>query len=221
MLRKSLITLSVAALCATLFIPASAQDTGTNSAANSSDAGIEATRMVPATAAIKKTIDSNKLKPGDSFSITLTAPAQLMHGPKLPSGTELVGNVATDDTNFGGTSKLVLRFTQANLKGGKVVPIKATIVGVYGPEVSNASGTPISPGDQYPNTWTPQTVQIDQVGALSGIDLHSKISSENSGVFVSTRKDNVKLEAGSEIALAIEESGQGSQSISSTTQPTP
>ena len=54
-----------------------------------------------------------------------------------------------------------------------------------------------------PNDWTPATVQIDQENVASGVDLHSKISSQNSGVFVSTKKDDIKLRAGSEIQFAI------------------
>lgn len=46
-------------------------------------------------------------------------------------------------------------------------------------------------------------LQIDEIGALSGVDLHSRIASKNSGVFVSTKKDDMKLSAGSEFALAI------------------
>ena len=38
---------------------------------------------------------------------------------------------------------------------------------------------------------------------VSGVDLHSKISSQNSGVFVSMKKNDVKLKAGSEIQFAI------------------
>ena len=38
---------------------------------------------------------------------------------------------------------------------------------------------------------------------MSGVDLHSKIADSNSGVFVSTKKDDVKLPRGYGIALAI------------------
>jgi hypothetical protein len=38
---------------------------------------------------------------------------------------------------------------------------------------------------------------MDQENVVSGVDLHSKISSQNSGVFVSTKKADIKLHAGS------------------------
>ena len=58
-------------------------------------------------------------------------------------------------------------------------------------------------GDQEPNSWNRQFTQVDQIGALSGVDLHSKISSQNSGVLVSTKKDDIKIKDGTELALAI------------------
>jgi hypothetical protein len=117
----------------------------------------------------------------------------------------LIGSVATDDMQLAGTSKLALRFSQAQLKNGQVIPIKATIVGVLPSESSNPEDgvTPGVGGDQAQTGWSNGTLQVDQIDALSGVDLHSKIASANSGVFVSTRKNDVKLSKGSEIELAI------------------
>jgi hypothetical protein len=44
---------------------------------------------------------------------------------------------------------------------------------------------------------------LDQLDVAPGVDLHSNIASQNSGVFVSTRKDDVKLKQGSQIQFAI------------------
>jgi hypothetical protein len=41
------------------------------------------------------------------------------------------------------------------------------------------------------------------VGAFHDVDLHSSITDANSGVLVSTKKDDVKLVAGSRLSLAI------------------
>jgi hypothetical protein len=165
----------------------------------------EAMRMVPARAALDRNLDANKVKSGDEFRAELVKKVQLDNGPLLPEGTVLVGRISTDDMNVGGTSKLALRFTHANLKDGQVVPIKATIVGIYGPETMSSEDYPVARGDEVPNTWNDGTLAVDQIDALSGVDLHSKIASRNSGVFVSTKKDNFKLTAGSEFALAIAE----------------
>lgn len=112
----------------------------------------------------------------------------------------LVGTIATDQMRAGGTSTLALRFTEALMKTGKMVPIRADIMGVAGP-VADA------PDPNYPNEaltpWDGKNTQIDETGALSGFDLHSSIGSQNSGVFVSKKKDDMKLSAGSQISLAI------------------
>jgi hypothetical protein len=163
----------------------------------------EAMKMVPARAALDHTLDADKTKPGYEFRATLAKSVRLDNGVELPSGTMLLGRVATDDMNEAGTSKLALRFTQADLRDGQVVPIKATIVGVFKPESMNSEGYPVAPGDQVPNSWNDGTLAVDQINVLSGVDLHSRISSRNSGVFVSTKKDDVKLNSGSEMTLAI------------------
>lgn len=55
----------------------------------------------------------------------------------------------------------------------------------------------------YAATWTPNTLQVDQLNVVSGVDLHSRIHSKNSAVFVSQSKDDVKLDRGSQLTLAI------------------
>ncbi len=91
---------------------------------------------------------------------------QLKNGPELPKGTMLVGTAATGDAQAGGTSKLALRFTEAKLKDGKSIPIKATIVG-YFPMNS------LERNDR--NIWNPASQKVDRAGVTSGDDLHSNI----------------------------------------------
>lgn len=199
MKREAVVSLSaIAALSLALFLPKNVQALKANNSTASQNAAstmgqTEANRMVPAEAILAKTIDSRKAQAGQQFSATLSDKVQLKNGPELPRGTELIGTVATDDMHASGTSRLALRFTQAQLKDGKTIPIKATIVSLY-----NADG-----GDSYdPNFWTPDVLRIDQERALSGVELHSRIADRNSGVFVST-KDEVRLPRGYGIALAI------------------
>lgn len=163
----------------------------------------EAAQMVPARAALLHTLDAKKDQPGSAFQAKLAKAVRLQDGTMLPAGTTLIGTVATDDMQVNGMSKLALRFTAARLKDGKTIPIRATIVGLFAPKDESGSGYPITPGEQYPNTWTPKSLQVDQLGVASGVDLHSKIASNNSGVFVSRTRDDVKLNGGSEVALAI------------------
>jgi hypothetical protein len=163
----------------------------------------EAMQMVTARVALKQDVDADKSKQGDPIRTTLADKVFLKNGTELPAGTAILGVVATDDMQLNGASKLALNFTKAELKNGKVVPIKATIVGVYPPESVDGSGNPVKPGDQEVGTWTDRALAVDEIGALPGVDLHSKVDSGNSGVLVSTTKHDMKLKWGSEIALAV------------------
>ncbi|MFZ0743360.1 MAG: hypothetical protein WAM85_03095 [Terracidiphilus sp.] len=203
------LTLSIAAFSLAFLSPNIARSQNTQSAetsqaaTNSPGGSNEAMQMVPARAALIQNLDARRAKPGQEFRAKLSDTVHLKNGTELPHGTTLIGVVATDKMETAGQSRLALRLTQADLKDGKVVPIKATIVGVFPPEFENRDGNIVAPGDQQPNSWNSGVLQVDQIGALSGIDLHSKIAALNSGVFVSSKKDDVKLKQGSELTLAI------------------
>lgn len=178
------------------------------SSSSSSSWRSEASEMVPARAAINHTLDAKDARPGQEFQAKLPNKVHLKNGPELPAGTVLVGKVAQDDMQQSGKSKLALCINEAKLKDGKTIPVKATIVGVYGPGEGRSEAYPVAQGDQVPNTWTQQVQQVDQLNAMSGIDLHSRIGSQNSGVLVSTKKDDIKLKNGTELALAIAAQGE-------------
>ena len=210
MKREVLVCLSVTAVSFALFIPqfARAKSTDKPNAIQNTVQPIagrsEAMKMVPAQAVLMKDIDARKAKVGQQIRAKLYKTVHLKDGTDLPSGTRLIGTVAADDLQAG-ASKLALRFTKAQLKNGKIVPIKATIVGFFPPVSYDSGGDPVSPGDQAANTWSSSTLKIDQLGVLSGVDLHSAIASPNSGSLVSSKRKDVTLQAGSELALAIAE----------------
>ncbi len=163
----------------------------------------QAQDFVPAQANLKGTLDAKKAQPGHDVKAVLTHTVQLKDGTKLPHGTTLVGTVETTNMNAGGNSTLTVKFTQAQLKDGKQVPIAATIVGVAPPvNTGNAdqADTPVAV------PWDGRAMQFDVHGVMSGVDLHSRIAGENSGTFVSSKKD-VKLSNGSQLALAISPQG--------------
>lgn len=161
----------------------------------------EASRMVPVRVRLDGTLDTRRTQPGHAVQATLREPVQLQNGQFLPKGATLLGVVTKDSTESAET-KLALRFDRARLKNAETFPVQATIVSVYSPSPMHRSN-PTGAADEPSNFWNGRTVQISQVNALPGVDLHSQIAGANSGVLVTNRKNEVKLRKGSRLALAI------------------
>jgi len=190
-------TLALTAVISALSMPALAQSvtgTGSQNMVASADpaAASEAAQMVPAIAALPHTFDAEK---DSTFKAELTQKVTLSNGTVLPPRTVLSGKVTREDTQSAEKSEFAVRLDQAELKDGKTVPIKATIVGIRHPGSDN--------NYTEPNKWTSQTLTIEQLNAVSGADLHSQIGSNDSAVLVSTKKHEVKVPAGSQLQLAI------------------
>ncbi len=210
MKHKARTSLSIAATCLAFLLP---QLTLAQSSANSermsndstqASARSEAMQMVPVEVTLTRELNARKVEPGYKFQTTLQDKVQLKNGPELPRGTVLTGTVVSDKMQAGGTSRLALRFTKAELKDGMRIPIEAAIVGVLGPPGGWGTfgyGNAPSPGEQ----WNSGILKMDVIGVEPGVDLHSSIGAKNSGVFVSTKKSDVKLADGSRITLAIAE----------------
>ncbi len=185
---------ALVAVISALSMPALAQGTSGPGSQDSIGAS-EAAQMVAATATLRHTLDSDKNQLDSTIQAELYGKITLSNGTILPAHTVLIGKISRDDKNAG-TSEFALRFDQAQLKDGKTVPIKATIVGIRRPS---------SDSDDYAtsNDWTSQTLTVQQLNVVSGVDLHSEIASNDSAVFVSTKRHDVKVPAGSDLKLAI------------------
>jgi hypothetical protein len=201
---KSLQILAIA-VAASLPFSLHAQSVSQDTSSTADAGQQEATLMVPANAELLQTIDAGKIESGNQFKVKLAETVHLNNGPELHSGTILVGTV-TKDGEQSGAPKLTLRFTQATLKDGTVVPIKATIVGVARPDTNDFQGNSVAPGNQEPNNWTSETLQVKQLNAASHADLDSEIASDDSGVFTSQDNQDVKIKAGTELMLAVAKS---------------
>lgn len=158
-------------------------------------AATEAAQMVPAIAELTHILDADKDHLDSTFEAQLNGKITLSNGIILPSHTVLIGKVTRDDMPATGAAEFAVRFDQARLKDGKTLPIKATIVAIRRP----------TSGSDYveSNDWTSQTLVFEQLKAVSGADLHSQIADNDSAVFVSTRKHDVKVPAGTQLNLAI------------------
>ena len=222
MIRTSIRTpvraLAIATILSILSLPLLAESAkaaaSATTTASSSDSAAAMAR-VPAQAILTKTLDARKMQAGATFEAKLDGKVHLANGTELPSGTILKGTVAGDDMNVAGNSKLVLRFETAQLKDGRSIPIKATIVGLQTPSNQVMMEPSAGYAEPTPNDWTSGTAGVNQIGVTSGVDLHSDLNSQNSGVFVATTKDNVKLDQGSAVNLAIAAAQPGAQAQSS------
>ncbi len=200
MKSQAMISLSAAVLSFAFFSGTVQARAAQGESSNSSADRALAMRMVPAQVTMTKTLDAKKAQAGQQFEAELNSNVKLRGGQELPHGTVLVGTIVSDEMNSKGTSKLALRFTQARLKDGKTIPVQAVITGIYSEGSLNA---------QYGNnTWTPGQVDLQQNAAIGGLSLHSHIGAADSGT-LETKKDNVKLNRGSALSLAIT-SDQGS-----------
>jgi hypothetical protein len=197
---KTLFALTIALACCT--VPGSVRAQAANSQDNTdSPAAVSAVaQMAPAQAVLAQELDTKNARPGQQFKAVLSDTVHLKSGVELPRGTTLVGTVATEGAPEGAKTALALRFTQADLKSGKMIPIEATIVGIA-PPVDNMGDS--SSEQTSPEAWDGAEMQFDMIGVLSSVDLHSRIAGENSGVFVSATKSNIKLAERTQLALAI------------------
>jgi hypothetical protein len=206
--------LALATVASLLSIPALAQ-TQDNQPAQDTQTSAEhlgaqqALQLVPAKAILSRTVDQRNDRPDSTVEARIRNKVTLSDGTVLPSGALLIGKVVQDDAPAAtGKSELALLFNQARLKDGTVIPVKATIVGLYTPGSGDSADT-ADPDNNMPNSWTPKTSDVDQIAVTSGVDLHSNLASDNSGVLISSTRRNIKLNAGSELQLAIGPSHNG------------
>jgi hypothetical protein len=149
-------------------------------------------------------LDANKLAPGATIQTRLVEAVHLPDGTTLPRGSWLDATVEQDDMQIDGKIKFALRFTDAKTKDGKTIPIKAMIIAVA-TQVEPVANDPDLLETMLPvsGNLNNQTQGVDALGVASGVDMYSKTSSQNSGVFVTTKKNDVKLPNGTKLALAI------------------
>jgi hypothetical protein len=177
---------------AALLLPAiahAAPNTSASPAANSITAGV---------VELTQQLDARKLTKGATVQTRLMSTIHLPDGTKLPSGTLLTATVENDSLQDGNV-RLALRFTAARLKNGQTLPIAARIVAV-----STGADNDGEPDDEVvPDTLDTASTSDQVLGVVSGVDLNSKISSPNSGVFVSKTKADVKIPNGTQFELAL------------------
>lgn len=150
-------------------------------------------QLMSGTAELVHTIDSKSAMQGQIVSAKLTDTIETPEGLKLPRGTELLGHVAdVQPSHDKSPAKLALTFDKAQMKDGKQVPIKATLLEV-------------APPGQFAEV--PQKVASDgafnqEAGEISGVSMHSSVQGADSGTLMSKDK-NIRLDTGTELVIAV------------------
>ncbi|HEX4008084.1 MAG TPA: hypothetical protein VHX60_18060 [Acidobacteriaceae bacterium] len=154
-------------------------------------------------ARLVRPLDSQSATAGQAVAVKLDASVKTTDGVKLPKGTQLIGKVAAvTASQNGGPASVSVVFTSAQLKGGKQIPVKATLLAAY-PASAN---TDAESADQS-IVAVPEHVNSDHTvdqepGALPGITLTAAVKDPTSGTFAKTA-GNFKLSAGTFLQVGV------------------
>jgi hypothetical protein len=103
-------------------------------------------------AVLDKSVDAKKNKTGDPVRATLSVDVKSGNGISIPKGSKLVGHVteAKPKTKGDPNSQLGIAFDKVVPKGGKELPIHASIRGLSKPQpaMMESGGMPAGPGVQ-------------------------------------------------------------------------
>ena len=160
--------------------------------------------LVSANAELTQGLNSKSTRQGQSVMAKLTSNVKSDGQMELPKGTMLVGKVdqVQNASSNGNNSKISIVFNEARLSNGREVPIKATLLAAYPPDVMGVTQSTSSYMIQQPaHIPSDQKIQQDP-GTLSHITMMSSVQSQVSGVFLS-KKHNINLHRGTRLQLAI------------------
>ena len=185
------------------FLCAGAAFAQTSDASQPSSQSDQAWQLVGVNARLDHVLDTKSAKQGDAVTAKLDGTVKTANGVKLEKGTVLTGTVTSvQPAASGGSSSLAVAFTTAQLKDGKQVPVKVTVIGAF----------PSNEGDQAlygaesipppPDHVNSQEGVDQESGLLHNIALHSRAQEQNSGTF-SKKDGNLKLSAGTYLQIGI------------------
>jgi hypothetical protein len=158
-------------------------------------------------ARLEQPLDSRSAKSGQAVEAKLDGSVKTTDGVDLPRGTELVGKVnQVQASQKDGPSSISLVFTTAQLKDGKQVPVKATVVAAYPDSDSYAAAYGDDPMGQAPKNVSSQDKFDQEPGTLSNIAMTSAVQNQDSATFSRNRGD-IRLSAGTNLQVGIAPAG--------------
>jgi hypothetical protein len=159
--------------------------------------------LVGVDAQLDQALDASSAHRGQAIEARLAREAKTADGVDLPRGTQLVGEIdRVQASTNGGPSIVSLVFTEAELKDGRTIPVKVTVIGAYPADeaqlaVNGAQTMPPAP------KHISYKERVDQEpGMLSHVSMHSAVQNSNSAIFRDNR-GNLKLRAGTFLQVGI------------------
>jgi hypothetical protein len=171
-------------------------------------------QMTNVVANVDKTVDSKKAKAGDVFTAKTVEGTNLNDGTTVPIGSVLEGHVdSATPSEHKGDGTLVLTIDKLEIKGGKEIPVKATIMQVSSFERAIGNGGNGEPQDRAFDTSARDTARMngasagggqDQSGPheVPGLKLDSSVDGPNSGTLTQA-KGNVHLSNQNQIQVSV------------------
>jgi len=156
-------------------------------------------------------LDSATATVGQTVAVKLENGVKTPDGVKLPRGSQLVGKIAqVKPSQNGGPASVTVAFTAAQLKGGKQIPVKATLLAAFpsdqGLESQYSDQTTLG----VPPDHVASNVQVEQEpGALKDVTLKAAVQDADSGTF-SKSNGNFTLGAGTYFQVGVGTAAGGS-----------
>lgn len=154
-------------------------------------------------AKLNHALDSSHVKLGQRVTARTTMALHTPNGVTLPRRTRLIGKVTGIQKGQGKPTTMSLVFTQARLRNGHTIPIKATLLGVKPPYFG--ADAAYQAGRHFPDSsrrvaYDAQVTQ--EPGAIRHVTMHSSALSHNSATF-QRKHGNIDLRRGTQFRIAI------------------
>lgn len=175
---------------------------------------------------VTKTLDSSKLKVGDSIEVATAGAFKLPNGTLVPKESKLIGHVISASARSKGDpdSNLTIGFDRLNIDNGKSLSVKGVIQAVFPPadepmpEVPHASTAPGANGmSGGAGNLTPDYKPMSEIktGVDSGSKGSASLTPQSIGVYgvdnlqldkgtLSSKGKNVKLGSGVRMVVRVD-----------------
>lgn len=166
-----------------------------------SAASASAQSLVGVNTRLLQPLNSQTAKQGEAVTVRLDGAVKTADGVALPKGAQLIGKISDVKASpqKGAPASMTVVFTSAQLKDGKQIPVKATVVAAYpAATTGDASYAAIPTPESVADTYTVE----QQPGALTGVALKAAVKDADSGTF-SKQNGNFTLNAGTRLQLAV------------------